>query len=346
MLSLLKRKDVRAFLALALIIAIAIIAREQMHFIGDGWRELRHSNVWWILAAVGALALTMMAQAEVMVILLRSAKVTVRRRTVNALGLAANSWSSTFPGGPALSAAMIFREQLKWGATPIIASWYMVLSGALAGGGMAILAIGSIFFLGLTVKPVTLAVSLVALIGLALATNWVAKNPQRVERWLLERLRRINLRRGKPERQNFDRLEGLADQLRTVKLSLPTFTAAISASLLNWIFEIICLLCCIYAVGGTPPIAGVTLSFLTAKLVGQAQVTPGGLGPVDVALTSTLVGFAAMTSTEAFAAVIVFRMLSFIGLTLVGWLVFFTAKLAKPVLQEGAAALSAEPSSP
>lgn len=330
MSSLWRRADVRALLSLALIGLIAFVAREHLHFISEGWRELAHADKRWIALAVVALALSMVAQAEVMVVLLRSAGVKVKRTTVNWLGLAANSWSSTFPGGPALSAAMIFREQLKWGATTVIASWYMLLSGALAGGGMAILAIGAVFFLGLTVKPVTLALSLLALVALALLTNWVAKNRDVVERWLVNRLRTYNTRRGKPADRFTDSVRGFSRQLSAVELPLPKLAAAIAASLGNWIFEILCLLACIYAVGATPPIAGAVLAFLTAKLVGQAQVTPGGLGPVDVALTSALVGFGTLTSVQAFGAVIVFRMLSFVGLTIVGWIVFFATKMVTP----------------
>lgn len=325
-----RRTEVRTLLCLALIAIIAFLAREHLHFIGDGWRELAHADKRWIGLAILALAASMVAQAEVMVVLLRSAGVKVKRISANSLGLAANAWSSTFPGGPALSAAMIFREQLKWGATPVIASWYMLLSGALAGGGMAILAIGAVFFLGLTVKPLTLAMSLVALVALAILTNWVAKNRDKVERWLVNRLRTFNARRGKPVDRFTDSVRGFSRQLSAVELPLTKLAAAIAASLGNWVFEILCLLACIYAIGATPPIAGVVLAFLTAKLVGQAQVTPGGLGPVDVALTSALVGFGTLTSVQAFGAVIVFRMLSFVGLALVGWIVFFATKMVNP----------------
>lgn len=336
MLNFLKRPAARAAFALVLLVAIGFIAREHLHFIGDGWRELEHANRAWISAAVAALALSMVAQAEVMVILLRSAGVAVKRRSANSLGLAANAWSATFPGGPALSAAMIFREQMKWGATPVIASWYMVLSGVLASGGMAILAIGAIFFLGLTVKPLTLALSLLVLVGLAWLANWIATHPGLVERWLISVVRRFNRWRSKPVDRFTESIQGLGKQLSAVRLPLPKLTAAITVSLGNWVFEILCLMACIFAVGAEPPMAGVVLSFLTAKLVGQAQVTPGGLGPVDLTLTTTLVSFGAMASSQAFAAVIVFRMLSFIGLALVGWVVFFVTKLTNPRKVEAA----------
>ncbi|RAV32487.1 lysylphosphatidylglycerol synthase transmembrane domain-containing protein [Corynebacterium heidelbergense] len=326
----LRSRRVRIALALVVLAVLAFFARNHLHFISEGWAELRQADPRWLIPAVIAQALTMVTQAEVMVVLLRSAGVKVRRWTANMLGLAANAWSASFPGGPALSAAMIFREQIKWGATPVIASWYMVISGALSGGGMAILGLGSVYFLGLRVKPVTLAISIAVLIALAIATNWCARNPKTVEQWLLGRLRAFNRWRRQPEDRWTAALHGFADQLSAVDLPLPRLGLAINWSLWNWIFEIICLWACVMSIGGEPPVAGVVLSFIAAKVAGQTQVTPGGLGPVDLALTSSLVAFAALTSAQAFAAVIVFRMLSFVGLVAIGWLVFFATKLATP----------------
>lgn len=327
-----RTKRARSAFVLLVLGAIMFFGRDHMHFIGEGWREMQNADLEWLLVACVFVALSMLAQAEVMVALLRSAGVNVKRRAANILGLAANAWSSTFPGGPALSAAMVFREQLKWGATPVIASWYMVLSGAIAGGGMAILAIGSIFFLGLKVQPITLGLSLVALVALALLTNWIATHPQKMEQWVIGMARKLNRALKKPEDRFTDNIRGLGDQLSAVKLPLPRLAHAIIASLFNWVLEILCLLACIIAIGGEPPIAGVVLSFLMAKLAGQAQLTPGGLGPVDLALTTSLVAVATMTSVQAFAAVIVFRMISFVGLTLAGWITYFGAKVARPIL--------------
>lgn len=316
--------------AVVLLCVLAYVARSHLDFISEGWSQVRQANPWWLLGGAIALAGSMMAQAEVMVVLLRSAGVRVLRRKANALSLAANAWSASFPGGPALAAALTFREQSKWGASPVVASWYIVLSGAISGAGMAVLGLGSVFFLGLRVKPVTLAVSVLALAILALGMNWIARHPQRVEDWLLGRLRWVNTRLRKPRDRGTSLVIGFADQLSVVDLPLNRLGLATNWSLWNWVLEIVCLVCCVQAIGGQAPIAGVVLSFITAKLVGQAQVTPGGLGTVDAALTTALVAFATLPSGPAFAAVIVYRMLSFIGLTAVGWIVFFTSKLTKP----------------
>ncbi len=318
----LKDPRVRALLTLLVIGIVAFALRGHYHLFQDGWDAIKAANNWYITVAVVAMALAMVFQAEVMVVLLRSAGVAVKRTSANALGFAANAWSATFPGGPAISAAMIFREQLKWGATPVIASWYMVISGVLSGAGMAILGFGSMFFVTADLHPYSMATTIVVLILLAFGANWVARHPDRVERWLQKVLAAFNRWRNAPEERWSDKVSGFADQLGAVELKPTKLGWSVILSLLNWVAEIFCLLFCVLAVGGEAPVAGVVLAFITAKLVGQAQVTPGGLGPVDAALTGMLVGVAQMGSGKAFAAVIVFRMISFVGLAIVGWLVF------------------------
>lgn len=318
----LKDPRVRALLTLMLLGAIIFLARDHYHFLEEGWAAMLQANNWYILAAVAAMSLSMVAQAEVMVALLRPAGVPVKRTSANALGLSANAWSSTFPGGPAISAAMIFREQMKWGATGVIASWYLVISGALSGASMAILGFGAVFFLQANVHVFSLTASLIALIALTLAANWVARHPDKVQAGLLSAMTWFNRKRKKPLDRFHDQIRNFSDQLRAVDLSPKWLGYAVSVSLLNWVLEIICLFLCILAIGAEPSVAGAVLAFITAKLIGQAQITPGGLGPVDITLTTMLVGTAGLGSGQAVAAVIVFRMISFALLTLVGWLVF------------------------
>lgn len=323
---------VRLGICVAVLAALVIVAREHLHFIGDSWHALRSADWRWVGVAVGVLAVSMIAQAEVMVALLRSTGVKVRRWQANVLGLSANAWSASFPGGAAISAAMIFRSQMKWGATAVIASWYMVISGLLATAGMAALALPAIYFFGLKVSPTTIVLSVIPLVALVLGINYLAKRPESVERWVIERARGLNRWLKKPEDRFTESIQGLGTQLRTIQISPLRLAYAFLAALMNWIFEILCLIACVYAVGGTPAIAGIVLSFLAAKLVGQAQITPSGLGTMDIALISTLVPLAELPSGEAFAAVIVFRTLSFALLTAVGWLVYFATQATNPDL--------------
>ncbi|KQB83477.1 lysylphosphatidylglycerol synthase transmembrane domain-containing protein [Corynebacterium lowii] len=301
---------------------LAYLLRDNSHFLHEGWVALQDADNRYIAIAVLFTAITMLFQAEMMVSLLRSTGVKCGRGRANALGLAANSWSATLPGGPAVAAAMIFREQLAWGASTVVASWYMVVSGLLAAAGMAILGLIAVFFMGASVQPLTLGASIVGLVAVLYAVSWAARNPATVEAGLLRALRWFNRRTHAPEDRWTDKLSGLRTQLRAVDIPLPDLLLALLWSTLKWVAEIVCLWACVVAVGGHPDIAGVTLSFLAAKLVGQAQITPGGLGPVDVMLTSTLVALGEIPTSLAVAAAIVFRMLTFVLLAAVGWVVF------------------------
>lgn len=318
----LKDPRVRALLTLAILAIILFLFRDHYHFLEEGWAEILQANNWYIAAAVVAMGLSMVAQAEVMVALLRPAGVPVKRTSANALGLSANAWSSSFPGGPAISAAMIFREQMKWGASGVVASWYLVISGLFSGASMAILGLGAVFFLQANVHVFSLTLSIVALVALTLAANWIARHPGKVEAALLKAAAWFNRKRKKPEERFHEWIRSLVTQLRAVDLSPKWLGYAMGTSLLNWVFELLCLFLCVLAIGADPRVAGVILAFITAKLIGQAQITPGGLGPVDIMLTTMLVGTGGLTSGQAFAAVIVFRMISFALLTIIGWLVF------------------------
>ena len=88
---------------------------------------------WRRIAAIVAALLSMDSFAQVQRALLRSAGVKVRQWQSLSLILAANSVSQTMPGGQVLAPAFTYRETRKWGATPVVASWQVVMSGLLAG---------------------------------------------------------------------------------------------------------------------------------------------------------------------------------------------------------------------
>ena len=66
---------------------------------------------------------------------------------------AGNALSTTLPGGPVLSATFIYRQQRIWGASPVVASWQLVMSGALQVIGLALLGLGGAFLLGAKQEP-------------------------------------------------------------------------------------------------------------------------------------------------------------------------------------------------
>lgn len=301
---------------------LALILSQQTDLVTDGIDAVLTANYSYTALAVLLTALTMCTQAESMVVLLRAAGVSVKRFPSNMLGLVANAWSASLPGGPAISAGLVFREQVRWGATPVIASWYLVVSGVLAAAAMAILGLAAVPFLGADLDLSALGGALVAVAAILALFRWISRNPWALVRIIKSAARWWNRRTGHSPNRWSASIDNVAVQVRTVRISSRATGWALLLAAAKWVWEAAALWACLMAVDARPGIGGVMLAFLAAKLIGQAQITPGGLGPVDVALMSTLVPLAAVPAAEAAAATLIFRIITFVGLTAVGWVVF------------------------
>ena len=92
------------------------------------------------------------------------------------------------------------------------------------------------------------------------------------------------------------------------------------AALLNWLFDIACLAACCVAVGANGmTISLVLLAYAAATAASSAAFLPGGLGLVDGALLAALVA-GGVPSKPALAAVLLYRLISFVGVAATGWL--------------------------
>src|SRR6476469_794715 len=116
---------------------------------------------------------------------------------------------------------------------------------------------------------------------------------------------------------------------------------AFSWSLFNWIADMACLAFATYAAGGKPPPAGLTVAYAAARAVGSIPLMPGGLLVVEAVLVPGLVS-SGMTLASAISTMLIYRMVSWIFISAIGWVVFFfmfrTEKDVDPdaALREGA----------
>jgi len=92
----------------------------------------------------------------------------------------------------------------------------------------------------------------------------------------------------------------------------------IGGALLLSIAYIFCLATCVAAFGGAVPIAKIGFVYLTGSALGSIIPTPGGLGAVEVALTTGLTT-AGVPSGVAVSAVLLFRLLTFWLPVPLGW---------------------------
>lgn len=318
----------RLVLFVVIIAGITMLVRGNMDFVSQAKNYFRHADPLWLLAAAGAIALSVSAMSEMMICILKSVDVRPKRRSVYALTLTCNSVALTFPGGTPISVAMGFREQLKWGASSVVASWYAVVSGVIATAGLASFGVVAVFALGAQINPWFLSFSLVGLIAVLVAIRWATKRAHRIEGLVVRVIGSFNRRFNRPEDQGIAQARDVLATLRTVELPVPRVLLAFCFSLLNWGADLLCLMFCLWAVGVHPSIASVMLAFVTAKIVGTAQVTPGGLGPVEATIVGTLVA-TGLSSASALAATVLFRVISFLLLAVVGWIVFFVQYASK-----------------
>lgn len=75
----------------------------------------------------------------------------------------------------------------------------------------------------------------------------------------------------------------------------------------------------LYSFGYQLPLATLTVTYLVSNSVGSAVPSPGGIGPVEAALTGGLV-LAGIPSSIAFSTAVLYRLLTFWGRVPLGWL--------------------------
>ncbi|MGW4382728.1 lysylphosphatidylglycerol synthase domain-containing protein [Kitasatospora sp. NPDC004531] len=85
---------------------------------------------------------------------------------------------------------------------------------------------------------------------------------------------------------------------------------------------VVSLYCCTRAVGQHPGFNAVAVSFLAGNAVGNVAPTPGAVGAVEGLLAGALVWTSGMDEGTAFAAVLLFRLLTFVLPVLPGWAAF------------------------
>ncbi|MFN8072319.1 MAG: YbhN family protein [Mycobacterium sp.] len=308
-------------LALAVVV-LAIEASLVWDQLAKAWASLVSANLWWVLAAIAAAMLSMHSFAQIQRTLLRSAGVTVRQWLSEAVFYAGNALSTTLPGGPVLSATFVYRQQRQWGASPVVASWQLVMSGALQVVGLALLGLGGAFLLGAKNNPFSLLFTLGGFVVLLLLAQAVATRPELIEGIGVRVLGWVNSARGRPADTGLRQWRETLRQLESVSLGRRALGEAFGWSLFNWVTDVACLAFAAYAAGGNPSLAGLTVAYAAARAVGSIPLMPGGLLVVEAVLVPGLVS-SGMTLPSAISAMLIYRLVSWIFISAIGWVVFF-----------------------
>ncbi|MGH3970195.1 MAG: lysylphosphatidylglycerol synthase transmembrane domain-containing protein, partial [Mycobacterium sp.] len=285
-------------------------------------KSLYSAKWWWLLAALLAAAASMHSFAQIQRTLLRSAGVPVQQWRSEAAFYAANSLSTTLPGGPVISATFLLRQQRLWGASTLVASWQLVMSGVLQAVGLALLGLGGAFFLGAKNNPFSLLFTLGGFVALLLLAQAVASRPELIDGIGVRVLSWVNSLRGKPADTGLAKWREILNQLESVNLSRRDLGLAFGWSMFNWIADVACLSFAAYAAGGNASVAGLTVAYAAARAVGTIPLMPGGLLVVEAVLGPGLVS-SGMSVPDAISAMLIYRLISWLFIAAIGWVLFF-----------------------
>jgi len=266
--------------------------REELPFLGEAWGALRHASPGPVALAVAASFASVFAMAAAMQQLMNiEGRITGFGRCAS-ITLASNAWSTTVPGGPAISAWLTFRVHRSWGASAGLCGWFFVISGALSTVWLAVIGAVAVIFLGAQLSIWALLGSLALAVGVSLTLFWATRNPDALRRSVRLVPAGVGVR-----------LEEVIDQVAAIRMPASTFALTAGLSLLNRLLDAATLYIAAWSVPGAhgpDMLRGVALAFVMTKLAGAAQVTPGGVGTVE-----TIAAQAAAVGVENPAVIVV-----------------------------------------
>ena len=165
--------------------------------------------------------------------------------------------------------------------------------------------------------------SAVGFIAVAVVLQYLASHPESLQSTGERILGWINQVRSKPSDHGVSRLLETLEQLRAVQLTRRDTSVAFAWSLFNWIADVACLMFACWAVGAHPSVSGLMVAYAAGKAVGTAiPLLPGGIGVVDAVLVPALTS-AGMPAADALTAVLVYRLISYVLVAVIGWIVVF-----------------------
>ena len=132
----------------------------------------------------------------------------------------------------------------------------------------------------------------------------------------------VNSIRGRPVDTGLDKWRETLAQLESVSLGRRDLGVAFGWSMFNWIADVACLGFAAYAAGDHASVAGLTVAYAAARAVGTIPLMPGGLLVVEAVLVPGLVS-SGMSLPSAISAMLIYRLISWLLVAAVGWVVFF-----------------------
>ncbi|WP_051179604.1 lysylphosphatidylglycerol synthase transmembrane domain-containing protein [Nocardia concava] len=303
----------------ALLISEGVYLYPRLH---ESWKNLTEIHWGWVAACIVMQAVSMSGFGRIQKQLLHAGGVEVSQRKSVSVVYGATGMSLTLPAGQVFSTAFTYRQTRRWGASPIVASWQLVMSGVVAAAGLTLLGLFGTVLAGDRVGPLKVILTLGTMAALIWAFNYVSRHPGGIEALARRILQRINRIRHRPVDTGMDKVGEVLSQLESVDLGKRDGAWVAVWALVHRLADVACLGFACYAVGADPRWAALMLTFAAGKAVGTIPLAPGGIVYVDATLIYSLTAAAGLPAAQAVAAAFLYRLVSFILVAIVGWIVF------------------------
>ncbi|MFJ1645732.1 YbhN family protein [Streptomyces sp. NPDC088258] len=309
------------WLVAAVLVALAVaVAVTRRHELVSAVQLIGEVRPYRLVVAAGCEAVALFCLAALQWWLLRAGGARIRLRAMVALVLAANAIAGALPGGAAFAAAWIFRRLRRRGVEQVLAGAALAVAGALSGLSLFVLLLAGVLVAGSSgpasgLRGAVVVLAVAALVAVGVVAG-LSRFP-RIRRGVRRGWRRLGLR----SRRLWDAEQALSRLGRHVRATRPgpgPWLRPVAAAVLNWGFDLACLVACVWSLGIHVPWHGMLAAYALTQFAGSLRLTPGGLGVVETSLTALLVVYG-LSTEQAIAVTLLYRVLSYWALQPVGW---------------------------
>jgi uncharacterized protein (TIRG00374 family) len=316
------RRKPKLWIVLVSAVCFGMVLTWKSSLLDASLQSFDHLQWAWFVPAVGFEAASMAAFVRMQRLVLQSEGFPFTIRSMIAITYASNAISVSLPlAGGGFGAAFTYRQLSAHGAPRSVVAWVLTITGILSTFSFALTVCAGAIVSGDRAAEVA-GITGIVLIAVPTLLILMALQHDRSRRflvaalaWTFARISRLTprLRREAPP----DMTQAVT-QFGSHRLALGAQVKATLLAFGNWLFDIACLAFAIKAVGLPVPWTVLILAWSAGVSAASFNLTPGGLGVTEAALAAALVA-GHLPAAHAMAAVLVYRLISFWLVLLVGW---------------------------
>ena len=282
---------------------------------------------WLIVAVVSAVA-ALVVYGELHRQLLRTGGARLPVATVQGINFVENAVSTTVPVVGGAGAVVYATDQLRRRRVdPALAWWSVLAAGVVTTLTLLVLGVLGLGVAGLI--PVAVAVPLAALIAVGSAGAWRTLTHPAVLRRSLRLLVPLvcwvpggcRTCRSTWTTRVDELSRRLSDRIALMRPTGARWLGLITLAALTWVLDYASLAASVAAVGSPVPWGVLLVGFLLVQVSIALQIFPGGLGLAETSLLGALLA-AGVAAAPAVSSVLIYRLITWLGLSLLGWAVY------------------------